>query len=121
MRASSELPPPPPAEFVGKARLFRAGICEVDPTAEAAINRLNMLTCVQAGKGTVPRGLAGFWKRQVPTIGQLSLAIDESRRGVRIEELRLSGAHYTDLAWEDDAKEPGLCCDSCFSVIGRCP
>ena len=105
------LQPAVAAEFIGRAREFRARFATADPQTGAAIDQIVLPLRQRSERHPTPRveqlaGLARQWRALVPEHGRLQLTIDHRRTRLTIAETRIGAANYWQEEW--DSVEPGI-------------
>jgi hypothetical protein len=102
-----------PAEWRGKARVFRDAIgAEDEPTGRLVTTLAQRLKVrIKERRDAVPRpedlrGVAFTWERHMPPRSRLDLAINLQRKSLEIREVRLSSSVYRAAAWGEH--EAGL-------------
>jgi len=109
-------PPPPPAEYVGKARVFRASIDAEDASIGCLL--FDIIEPLRARLRTKKRNhrqdrlmaVAYRWRTEMPTFGRLDLQIDLATKGeLRLIEWRASAGQWKFDSWGADARrEPDI-------------
>lgn len=94
-------------EFLGAARAFRDGIMRDDLAATATIDTISAPLLRRFRRCPVPRadiiaGAAQAWRARMPAAGRLDLAIEATRKRLRIGELRVGAADCRIAMHEDE-------------------
>ena len=104
--------PSVPAEFVGKARAFRARIGAEDAVVGQTIQRIVApLEARRRRKATFRAEQlidAERAFRRVPAAGRLTLNIERDKHGLRIEEFRAAAGDFRFCSWADGATDPDV-------------
>ena len=100
--------PSVPAEFIGRARAFRARIGAEDAEVGQTIQRIVApLIARRRHKQTFrPEHLIVAerqFRLQVPAAARLTLKIERDRHGLRIEEFRAAAGEFRFCSWNSDA------------------
>jgi hypothetical protein len=102
-----------PAEWLGKARLFRDAVCRADLITQDEARRI--IAPLQARLARKP-GLrlhqaidaARVW-REMPSPYRIALNIDlDDAGGLVIDDWQLNGCHSFNREWDDPSWEPGV-------------
>jgi hypothetical protein len=102
-----------PAEFVGKARLFRAGMqVATAPVGSRmhAVSRYSFDIYRRRNAGPRPEQLISIeqqW-RSIPSAGRLRLAVRRDKRSMLIQDTRIVAATSRNAEW-GDASEKSIC------------
>lgn len=104
--------PSVPAEFIGRARAFRARVGAEDAAVGQTILKI-MRPLERRRKRSAtfrPEQLIDAERqfRQLPSAGRLALKIERDKRSLRIEEFRVAAGQFRFCSWTDGATDADI-------------